>query len=379
MPDDKILESLDVVERSDVLRSCYCVLPRREPRKFASNVTPDRARAIVNSDKKLVNGQTLRYYFYDQPEDGEQVMYDDGSTEFRSWVGEEEDKAVIRQAFREWMSVGMGLGFEEVDNRYDAEIRIGFMRGDGHWSYIGRDIFEYGPDLRTMNFDGPLSGSDGFDTALHEIGHTLGLEHEHQNPNAGIVWNEDRVYRDMAKPPNEWSEQETFDNIIAKVSSDGIRSSAWDRNSVMHYPFEAGMIRYPEEFQTMPLLPEYGLSPVDMAWARKVYPAREKEDLPRLEPFISQAVHLEPGGQFDAVIEPSATRSYTVQTFGESDMLLTLFEDTGERCQFLTGDDDSGEDRNARIRVRLLRGHRYVVRARLFYSRFGGDAAIMMV
>jgi len=54
-----------------------------------------------------------------------------------------------------------------------------------------------------MNFGEPLVGSPrGFDTALHEIGHTLGLKHEHQNPYAGIVWDEEEVYAYTAKPPN---------------------------------------------------------------------------------------------------------------------------------------------------------------------------------
>ena len=36
------------------------------------------------------------------------------------------------------------------------------------------------------------------DTALHGIGHTLGLPHEHQNPNAGIVWDVEHPAQDRA-------------------------------------------------------------------------------------------------------------------------------------------------------------------------------------
>ena len=49
------------------------------------------------------------------------------------------------------------------------------------------------PNERTMNFGWDLTTSYGHDTALHEIGHTLGFPHEHQNPTAGIVWNEPAV------------------------------------------------------------------------------------------------------------------------------------------------------------------------------------------
>ena len=71
----------------------------------------------------------------------------------------------------------------------EAEIRIGFQPGSS-WSYVGRDAIDLVSDFneRTMNFGWDLTTSYGCDTALHEIGHALGFPHEHQNPNAGIIW-----------------------------------------------------------------------------------------------------------------------------------------------------------------------------------------------
>ena len=85
--------------------------------------------------------------------------------------------------FGVWEKVGLGLEFAEVQSRDDAEIRIGFMRGDGAWSYVGRDVFLAGRNERTMNFGWDIRND--IDTPVHEIGHTLGFPHEHQNPNAG--------------------------------------------------------------------------------------------------------------------------------------------------------------------------------------------------
>ncbi|WP_374089487.1 hypothetical protein [Methylomicrobium lacus] len=62
-----------------------------------------------------------------------------------------------------------------------------------------------------MNFGWNLTeAASEIDTAIHEIGHTLGFPHEHQNPNSGIAWDEEAVYHSLAQPPNSWSREVTF-------------------------------------------------------------------------------------------------------------------------------------------------------------------------
>ncbi|WP_265939207.1 M12 family metallopeptidase [Bacillus thuringiensis] len=45
-----------------------------------------------------------------------------------------------------------------------------------------------------MNFGWYITRNPSeIDTAIHEIGHTLGFPHEHQNTKSGIEWDEEAV------------------------------------------------------------------------------------------------------------------------------------------------------------------------------------------
>lgn len=355
----------------------FCALRQTPARVFSPDVTRERERAILLLSNKWVSGTTLRYYFFDRPTDGENVLLSNGTTAFRSWVGVEAQRAVVRQGFDVWKNVGMGVKFQEVKEREEAEVRIGFMKGDGAWSQLGRDILKVGPNERTMNFGWDLTLPGEIDTAVHEIGHTLGFPHEHQNPKAGIEWDENAVYAALAKPPNEWDRETTFWNIIRKLPAQDVEGSTWDPDSVMHYPFEKGLIKKPDKYKNG-LQPAGGLSAKDAAWVKSLYPPVQESGEVELKPSQSVLLNLLPGAQREFAVKPKESRYYQFKTFGTSDSVLVLFENDNGQLRYRTGDDDSGEGTNAYFRIKLIKGRRYVLRIRLYYSDRPGETSVMM-
>lgn len=346
-----------------------CMMREGPARQFAPNVAGERLRLIIMNQDKWVNGTVLRFAFFP------------ASGQFSSWAGTEVLKQQVRHAFKRWQDLGIGLRFEEVQDRAQAQARIGFLADDGHWSYVGRQILNEGNDDRTMNLDptdGIASGEYGIDVACHEIGHTMGFPHEHQNPNAGIVWDEEAVYRALAQPPNNWSRETTFHNIIRKIAADQIQGSSWDSNSVMHYPFEPGLILEPSQYRMTGIHPAGGLSARDKEWVKTFYPGLSAKNYDELPLLASKKLSIGPGEQRNLLLKPSATRYYEMRTFGLSDSVMVLFErDTKKGEVYLTGDDDSGEGRNAYIRRRLHVGREYVLRLRLYYAADAGETGVM--
>ena len=347
----------------------FCDLPQVQPRQLPPGIDPNREMFILSIDEVWVNGTVIHYCFFNHQNHGSPA----------SWTGNSADINAAKKAFREWKAIGIGLEFKEVSQPVDAEIRIGFEQGGGSWSYIGTYPINNVPlGQRTMNFGWPLTTSHGYDTALHEIGHGLGAKHEHQNPNAGIDWNELNVYSYFKGSPNFWNKNKIDHNVLNKIPAWSVEGSKWDPNSIMHYQFRPPLIDGPPPYDTNGIFPNSGFSKKDTFWAKKLYPHLKKTNRIELKPYQSKWFSLAAGEQVNFNISPTASRKYNIQTFGNADTIMVLFEDDGNEPRYVTADDDSGTHYNSKINYRLMAGKKYILRVRLYFPSDTGESAVMM-
>jgi len=358
----------------DTNKKHFCSLPQMPTRSFSLGMNPIRTRAIIVLEKKWVNGTKLKYYFFKGSSFYSLQTKANGTQKKVYWKGTNKEKAAVRRGFKEWKDLGIGLEFEETTDRLEAHIRIGFADGEGSWSYIGRDCWNISKGQRTMNFGWNILHDP--DTVLHEIGHALGFPHEHQNPYAGIVWDEDSVYNELAGPPNYWDRDKTYHNIIRKIDPDTVQGSSWDSNSIMHYQFSAGLIEAPAQYQNG-IFPEAGLSVRDITWVKQFYPKIDKRTYQDIKAFHSEVFTISEGEQVNFEFSPEESRKYTIQTFGKMDTVMVLSEIVDGENVYIAGDDDSGEERNSHIKVKLHKGKRYLINLRLYYKTSSGETCVM--
>lgn len=149
--------------------------------------------------------------------------------------GDSWQQEVVKNHSIEWLKYA-NLKFRFIHER-GAMVRISFVWGSS-WSFVGKGYWTE-HHTPTMNL-GWILPSESIEqirgTILHEFGHAIGLEHEHQSPNVEIPWNKEAVYRWAEGAPNYWDKSTVDHNIFELLEAERMIATSFDPKSIMLYP-----------------------------------------------------------------------------------------------------------------------------------------------
>ncbi|MBV6822458.1 M12 family metallopeptidase [Pseudomonas sp. PD9R] len=178
----------------------------------------------------------------------------------------------VKNAINHWSRhVNLKFEFMELsdnDELYEGDIRIDLSPYYNSLasSAIGTDAL-LTPSHKPTMFVGTNYTWSGYEAlVMHEFGHALGLEHEHQHPDASIPWNKEKTY-EWFQRHNSMPKALVDAQIFPRERNINLTYAPYDRHSVMHYavPSECTLGDWHQPLNTQ-------LSAGDIAFARRIYP-----------------------------------------------------------------------------------------------------------
>jgi hypothetical protein len=155
----------------------------------------------------------------------------------------------------------------------------------------------------------PCSTNTGA-VVMHEFGHLMGMVHEQHSPDRPFTFNNQAAQKYFGGPPNNWTDQQIYNQVLAKYNWSQYNGSSYDPKSIMQYLIPCDI------FIKGPALNcNVGYSKLDKYWLRKKYKYRGKEVDPDTSPETPSYV-LCSGLKIDP--KPSGdfgTENKTIKTF----------------------------------------------------------------
>lgn len=205
---------------SDTVASYHAAIEENSHNQAASSPGSRKKRAVGTFSRFWANGRTLKIGFTDNdlPESHKQAIID---------------------AINQWQPY-VNLTFVFVDGREGApeygkgDIRITTDTAPSlNYTLIGTDAKLNDPWTPTMVL-GVRPTDDKFKhTVMHEFGHALGAEHEHQHPQANIPWDLPAVYAYYAAAGH--SKEAVDESVLTKLEQAETTFTTYDKESIMHY------------------------------------------------------------------------------------------------------------------------------------------------
>lgn len=169
--------------------------------------------------------------------------------------------ALIKRVAQEWFDE---INLEPVWMTSGGEVRIAVNRGGGSWSFLSTDCWGIKDQTKpTMVFgwlDAPV--------IRHEFAHgIIGMIHEHQHPERGFQVHAEAAYKLYGEPPNNWSRQEVYNNVIYQHPVNQTNFERYAPDSISHYHLDERITvgDFSVGYNTV-------ISPSDKTFARSLYP-----------------------------------------------------------------------------------------------------------